>query len=536
MKRQLLNTIIFILVFLPLHFFAQPARPVQQDITGLWKGSLYNDTTKKILPYQIAISEEKGKLTGYSYTLFDIDGKQELGVKRIKIKRKDDLVIIEDITLISNNYSAPAPRKVRQLSVVNLLMTDTAMLLTGNWSTNQTKEYSPLTGSLQLQRAIDYRPLVLFKKLVELKLDKDLSFVQPIEAPAPVIAINEKPANPVKSTIPVTPVPAVIDNPKEIAAPLPGEKTGAAVLVKVPGKEEDKPAGQPFVKMPPVDKTKAITSPVVATGIPALIPKDSGAVKIKPVDELVKVPVNKPPSVTGPVTQQKKEVVVANDTKKENNQPAILKPAAKNLPPENKQKAIAANEKQPAQKINLPAPKIVNKPVDEKNPGILTAPLVNSSITPAANPLYEPIRPETIAPKVLPDRAGGQKGIPVAMAAAEVLERKMNNTQAVFFDSDSLVLTLYDNGDVDGDTVSVLMNGQIIFARQGLSTKANSKTIYMEKGSMDSLSMVMYAENLGSIPPNTGLMVIMDGEKRYEVRFSADLKTNAAILLRRRIK
>jgi hypothetical protein len=44
----------------------------------------------------------------------------------------------------------------------------------------------------------------------------------------------------------------------------------------------------------------------------------------------------------------------------------------------------------------------------------------------------------------------------------------------------------------------------------------------------------MYAENLGSIPPNTGLLIIMDGEKRYEVRFSADLKTNAAILLRRR--
>jgi hypothetical protein len=28
----------------------------------------------------------------------------------------------------------------------------------------------------------------------------------------------------------------------------------------------------------------------------------------------------------------------------------------------------------------------------------------------------------------------------------------------------------------------------------------------------------------------------MDGEKRYEVRFSADLQTNAAILLRRKQK
>ena len=112
----------------------------------------------------------------------------------------------------------------------------------------------------------------------------------------------------------------------------------------------------------------------------------------------------------------------------------------------------------------------------------------------------------------------------------------MKKEQSVYFESDSLVLTLCDNGEVDGDTVSVLMNGQVIFARQGLSTKANSKTIYLDKGMPDSLSMVMYAENLGSIPPNTGLLIIMDGEKRHEVRFSADLKTNAAILLRRRIK
>ena len=67
-----------------------------------------------------------------------------------------------------------------------------------------------------------------------------------------------------------------------------------------------------------------------------------------------------------------------------------------------------------------------------------------------------------------------------------------------------------------------------------IATRANSKTIYIDKTLGDSLSMVMYAENLGSIPPNTGLMIVMDGDKRYEVRFSADLKTNAAILLKRR--
>jgi hypothetical protein len=39
----------------------------------------------------------------------------------------------------------------------------------------------------------------------------------------------------------------------------------------------------------------------------------------------------------------------------------------------------------------------------------------------------------------------------------------------------------------------------------------------------------MYAENLGEIPPNTALMVVNDGEKRYEVRISSDLKNSGTI-------
>lgn len=41
--------------------------------------------------------------------------------------------------------------------------------------------------------------------------------------------------------------------------------------------------------------------------------------------------------------------------------------------------------------------------------------------------------------------------------------------------------------------------------------------------------LLMFAENLGNIPPNTALMVITDGSKRYEVRLAADLKNNASV-------
>lgn len=118
-------------------------------------------------------------------------------------------------------------------------------------------------------------------------------------------------------------------------------------------------------------------------------------------------------------------------------------------------------------------------------------------------------------------------------AAKEVADRNFEKPQEVFFTSDSIVLALYDNGEVDGDTVSVLLNGEVIIARQCLKTTAFKKTIYIPSGDYQA-NIVLYAENLGSYPPNTGLLVVYDGEERYNVRFSADLKKNAAIILKRK--
>ena len=118
-------------------------------------------------------------------------------------------------------------------------------------------------------------------------------------------------------------------------------------------------------------------------------------------------------------------------------------------------------------------------------------------------------------------------------AAADINGRSIETIQRVNYTSDSLVITLYDNGEVDGDTVSVIMNGNVIMPMVGLSTKPVRKTIYT-KDITDSIQIVMYAENLGSLPPNTGLLIVNDGKDRYEIRFSGDLKKNSAIVFRRK--
>jgi hypothetical protein len=589
MKRQLLKYILIGLLILPAFIFAQSAKPSEQDMTGLWKGSLYNDSTNKFLPYEIAISGEKGKLLGYSYTMFEEDGKKEVGVKKIKLKIKDDQVIIEDVELISNNYSVPPPKKVRVQSILSLYLNDTSMQLSGRWSTNKTWEYRQLTGSLLVKRAIDYKQTALFEKLTELKLEKDLSFVKPEStSPASDIAINEKRAKENKLVAEALAKPITVDKSKEInpapdskatilADNKPTNKDVAKVegpisktVIDIPAKplpdtDEkvlvaviDKPIAKTVVDKPTANTNNKTSVPIVnnekksveqstakasniekplviapaVTGKKTDLPvKDTIAKYSRPVDVAAIKPADKPkPVVVPPVEKKKDPVVAVNEGKTPANQTTIVNKPPTPLPPVAKQPMpiIAKKEDKPAI-VAAKNPAIAEKPI------IITAPKEQVKTGNKAT-IAAVVQPEK--KKEIPVEVAAPVVItaPIVAAAANVADRKMKNEQAVYFESDSLVLTLYDNGEVDGDTVSVLMNGKIIFAKQGLTTKANSKTIYIDKNMSDSLSMVMYAENLGSIPPNTGLLIIMDGEKRYEVRFSADLQTNAAILLRRKQK
>jgi hypothetical protein len=113
-------------------------------------------------------------------------------------------------------------------------------------------------------------------------------------------------------------------------------------------------------------------------------------------------------------------------------------------------------------------------------------------------------------------------------------QRKTALTQRVEINSDSITLAFYDNGVVDGDSISVYMNGQPVVTGARLTTTATKKTISI--AGIDEVELVLVAENLGSLPPNTGLLTIRDGEAVYQVHFSADMQTNASIIIRRKKK
>ena len=93
-----------------------------------------------------------------------------------------------------------------------------------------------------------------------------------------------------------------------------------------------------------------------------------------------------------------------------------------------------------------------------------------------------------------------------------------------------LVIDLYDNGEIDGDTVSIYHNNSLIVSRAGLSEKPVSVRIRVD-AEHSHHELVMVANNLGSIPPNTSLMIITATNKRYEVFISSSEQKNAKIVI-----
>jgi hypothetical protein len=118
---------------------------------------------------------------------------------------------------------------------------------------------------------------------------------------------------------------------------------------------------------------------------------------------------------------------------------------------------------------------------------------------------------------------------PPPVIIAPVIEKRNNELIKEFtVDHDSISVTLYDNGIVDGDSITLIYNDSILTTHKMLTEKPLTFWIKIKPGS-ERNELQMYAENLGSIPPNTALMVIYDGNKRYEVNIKSTEKTNGSV-------
>lgn len=113
----------------------------------------------------------------------------------------------------------------------------------------------------------------------------------------------------------------------------------------------------------------------------------------------------------------------------------------------------------------------------------------------------------------------------------QLLKRKNTELGQVIVNTKSITLSLYDNGVVDDDTVSIFLNGKLLLSHQRVSEKPIVLTLELDE-QVSKNEITLFAENVGSITPNTALVIINAGNKRYELFSKASLETNAVLVLK----
>jgi hypothetical protein len=171
------------------------------------------------------------------------------------------------------------------------------------------------------------------------------------------------------------------------------------------------------------------------------------------------------------------------------------------------QKPVAIEK--PAETVSEEKPKTIPNPTI-KNEEPIKKEIISVPIVKQENKMAPDITPPTIEQKFTSREKVFNKEIPIS--------------------GDSIELDFYDNAEIDGDSISLFLNGKLIFEHIRLTDKAYTVKLPLTDLQEDN-ELIMVAENLGAIPPNTSYMVALVGDKRYDAQLASTENSSAMIRL-----
>jgi len=194
--------------------------------------------------------------------------------------------------------------------------------------------------------------------------------------------------------------------------------------------------------------------------------------------------------------------------------PSVVKSA----PPKTNSSAVKAKSNQKAPpKTNSSTVKKTNPPITKNNTTAKTNAQVKS------NEKADSVKKVVIEPAVKNPVAEKRNITP------NVLKTRENAlAQTIMVNTEEVSIKLYDNGEIDDDTISVFVDKQLILSHKRLSATPIVLKLKFDEND-DVHEVVMVAENLGRIPPNTSVMVINAGDKRYQVQITSTEQKNAMV-------
>lgn len=111
---------------------------------------------------------------------------------------------------------------------------------------------------------------------------------------------------------------------------------------------------------------------------------------------------------------------------------------------------------------------------------------------------------------------------------SRIKESAFKEIPEINVDTGVIRLDFYDNGQIDDDSISVRINDKTVLTHQKLGAEPITTLIRMDLDNTFQ-EVEMIAENLGSIPPNTALLIITAGKKRYELFLTSTDQKSAKV-------
>lgn len=109
-------------------------------------------------------------------------------------------------------------------------------------------------------------------------------------------------------------------------------------------------------------------------------------------------------------------------------------------------------------------------------------------------------------------------------------DRSIKTIETYTTSADSILIEIRDYKKIDGDIASVIFNGETILDEKELRKEAYTFNLHLQEGYNEFL---LFAHNLGEIPPNTAAIKIMDLENKKEIIIDSDFNTCGRILIKK---
>jgi hypothetical protein len=124
--------------------------------------------------------------------------------------------------------------------------------------------------------------------------------------------------------------------------------------------------------------------------------------------------------------------------------------------------------------------------------------------------------PSTVSPLIIP----------------EVLTNRTNELiRTITVNTNEVTLNIYDDGAIDNDSVTVFLDKRVVISHAMLTDQPIIVTLHLDE-THNTHEVVMVADNEGTIPPNTSLMIVKAGDQEYEVRIASTVQRNAVVIFK----